>query len=425
MARQRGDGPPVTRRTAGRPVRSYDSYMRTAIFSLAILLAAGAGAETTIGNYLLSTNSSTVNFPQPNTVIDVSSGATANGNIGAVAVRFNRSECTGAAFKVKFFRRAGNDYNMTTERGPFAITGSLTKVVMTPPVPVLQGDVLGITELKECAGTVGQTPLLFKNAYHFQGDITTTSSLDARWLPSFALAAYGAESAASEIRTQVIIAAGAAAGVGGSSFKTDIFLGNLRGTRSAGRLVYHPAGVGGSPSDPSYAFAVDQQRSLNLPNFVGTTLGRSGVGSIDVYTTIGFEAPTIAARIYDDAGAAGTKGFTLEGLTPSSALQPFENAILFTPLGPGFRMNMGVRTLEATEVQFLHLDASGTQRAFVTKSYPADYFIQGLVRDFTGVNPQPGDTVIVYSQQKPFFAYGSIIDNASNDPSVQVAKHLK
>jgi hypothetical protein len=171
---------------------------------------------------------------------------------------------------------------------------------------------------------------------------------------------------------------------------------------------------------------VDEQRRLTFPNFVATNLGRSGVGSVDVFTTIGFEPPNIAVRIYDDAGASGTKGFTLEALTPAAALQPFENALLFAPQDTtNFRMNLGVRTLEATEVQFLQLDKDGNQRAFVTKNYGANYFLQGLVRDFTGVDPSPGDTIIVYSQQKAFFAYGSIIDNRTNDPSVQVGRHLK
>ncbi|HVE70543.1 MAG TPA: hypothetical protein VNI54_04175 [Thermoanaerobaculia bacterium] len=200
----------------------------------------------------------------------------------------------------------------------------------------------------------------------------------------------------------------------------------LRVGRSEGKLVYHPAGTSGTVGDPAVNFVIDPQRNVTLPNFVATNLGINGLGSVDVYTTIGFEPPIAAVRIYDDAGAAGTKGFTLDALPLDAALQPFENALLFAPNDTTrFRMNLGVRTMEATEVQFLHLDAAGFQRAFVRRDFPADYFIQGLVRDFTGVDVQAGDQIIVYTQQKAVFAYGSIIDNAANDPSVQVAKHLK
>ena len=391
-----------------------------------LLVATPLFAQLSIGNYTLTSNSSTINFAQPNTVVDVNSGATANGNIGAVAVRFNRSECSGAAFKVKFFRRSGSDLTMIAERGPFAVTSSLTTVTLIPPVAVLAGDLLGVTELRDCAGTVGQTPALFQNAYHFEGDITNASIADGAWLPSFMLAAYGAESVSSEVRTQVILAAGATGGLGGASFKTDVFIGNLRSNATRGRLVYHPAGASGTTTDPSVAFSLDPQRSLSLPNFVSTNLGLTGVGSVDVYTTLGYEPPNLAVRIYDDAGAAGTKGFTMEAVTPRDALQPFENALLFAPQDvTRFRMNIGVRTIEATEVQFLHLDRDGNSRAFVKKNYPADYFIQNSAASFTGVTPNDGDTIIVYSQQKAFFAYSSIIDNTTNDPSVQIAKHLK
>jgi hypothetical protein len=224
----------------------------------------------------------------------------------------------------------------------------------------------------------------------------------------------------------VILAAGATGGIGGASFKTDVYIGNLRSNRTQGRLVYHPAGASGTTSDPSVPFSLDPQRSLTLPNFVATNLGINGVGSVDVYTTIGYEPPNIAIRIYDDALAAGTKGFSMEALPPAAALQPFENAILFAPQDTArFRMNIGVRTLEATEVQFLHLDRDGNQRAFVTRSYPADFFTQASAATFTGVQPNGGDTIIVYTQQNPVFAYGSIVDNTTNDPSVQIAKHMK
>lgn len=392
-----------------------------------LLVAIPAFAQVSVGNYTLTANSSTVNLPVPNTVIDMGSGATANGNIGAVAVRFSNAECTGAAFEVKFFRRSGNTFTMTAERGPFPVTSSLTAVALTPSVPVLAGDLIGITTLRDCARTVGQMPLLFRSAVHFAGDITSgTIDASTSQLTSFALSAYGAPSLESEVRTQVILAAGATGGIGGASFKTDALLGNLRSNRSQGRLVYHPAGISGTTSDPSVAFGIDPQLTTAFSNFVANHLHINGVGSVDVYTRIGYEAPTASVRIYDDAGAGGTKGFTLDALSLDAALQPFENALLFAPQDPArFRMNIGIRTLEANEIQFLHLGPDGSLRAFVKKNYPADYFTQGSAASFTGVTPASGDSIIVYSQQKAFFAYSSIIDNTTNDPSVQVAKHLK
>ena len=400
--------------------------MRKLAILASLLLATGAFAQTAIGNYTLTTNASLPNFPEPGTIVDVGSGASQAGTIGAVAIRFNGNGCTGNAFKVKFFRPAANDLVLIAERGPFAVTGSITVVAIAPAVAVQQGDLLGVAELRNCAEVAAQSPVAGRGAVFFEGDVGNVSLTDSLALPNVAFSMYAAESTSSEVRTQIVLAAGAAPGSGGAQFRTDVFLGNLRQNRAAGRLVYHPAGTSGVPTDPAVPFSVESARSLTLPNFVGAFLGITGVGSIDVYTAIGFEVPTVSVRIYDDAGAAGTKGFTLEALPPEAALQPFENAILFAPSDTTrFRMNIGVRTLEATEVQFLHLDAGGNQRAFVTRNYPANYFIQGAAADFTGVAPQSGDQIVVYTQQKPVFAYGSIIDNAANDPSVQVAKHLK
>ena len=397
-------------------------------FAALVLLALSLpAAAQRVGHYTLATNAFTENLPLPYTVIDASSGATTSGSVAAVALRFGSHACPGSAFKIKFFRKSGTALTMTAERGPFAVTSGLMKVALAPAVPVQAGDLIGVVRLADCAAPQGQASLL-ANAYQFGGDVTAAdmASPTATWLPGFALAAYGAENANAEVLTHVIMVAGATAGSGGSSFKTDLSLTTLRQHRSQGRIVYHPAGTSGTPGDSSVAFGVEPTQSVRMGNFVATQLGRSGVGSVDVYTSLGFEAPIAAVRIYDDAGAAGTKGFTMDALTPSAALQPYENAALFAPQDvTRFRMNLGIRTLGAGEVQFLHLDQGGNLRALVKKSYPANYFIQGLVRDFTGLNPNGGDMILVYSTETAFFAYGSIIDNTTNDPSVQVARHVK
>jgi hypothetical protein len=392
-----------------------------------VLISTTALAEISVGNYVFEAERSTFDLPLPNTVIDVTSGATGNGNIGAVVIRSTSNSCPGNAIKVKFFR--GNDpgdLTMIAERGPFPITDILMKVDLVPPVAVQQGDLIGITHLQTCARAMGQGTTVSKSSYQYAGDITSTVGVFANWLPGFALAAYGAETSTSGVRTQVIVVAGVAQGQGGSLFKTDLFFSNLRSRRSAGRLVFHRAGVTGSSSDPSFPFSVEPTGSVTFPNFVGTSLGLSNVvGSIDVYTTVGFEPPAVTARIYDDPGTGGTKGFTVDALKVEEALQTFQNAALFTPISNNYRMNIGIRTLAAGEIQFLHLSAGGASRAFVTKNYPADYFIQDSAAAVTGVQPQPCDHIVVYSQQTAFYAYGSIIDNANNDPSLQVARHLK
>jgi hypothetical protein len=392
---------------------------------LMIVVSAGASAQT-IGNYILAPNATTSGLSIPYTVLDLSSPATSNGTIAAVAVR-GTTACTNA-FKVKFFHVTGNVYTPYAERGPFDITFPIT-VVQFPGVAVTAGDLMGIVTLADCGVILGQLPLLFKNAAQFNGDVSGQVSLQnsAGVIPGFAIGAFGAPNANVEIRTQIIPAAATTQGAGGSFFKTDLFLSNYRTTRSVGRLIYHPEETSGTVNDPAFPFILESHASTVLTNFVGDKLGKTGKGSIDVYTRMGFEAPTIATRIYDDAGAAGTKGFTLDAMTEREALQASEVAVLAVPSDASkYRMNIGWRTLEgATTIEFNLYDANGAPRTAITRNLAGNYYQQTDFHSLFGVDFQPGDTIHVVQRAGQAFVYGSIIDNASNDPSVQVAKTVK
>ena len=390
-----------------------------------LVVAAGASAQT-IGNYVLAPNASTTGQSIPFTVLDLSSPASSNGTIGAVAVRANQT-CTGA-FKVKFFHQSSGVYTPYEERGPFDFNFPINVVQMTPAVTVTAGDLIGIVALQDCAQVVGQVPLLFRNAAQFSGDVSSPVTLSSATgvLPNFAVAAFGAPNSNVQIRTQVIPAAGAAQGAFGASFKTDIFISNARNMRSSGLLVYHREETSGVPSDPAFPFTVDPHQSLTYPNFVQDRLSITGKGSIDVFTRMGFEVPTVTARVYED-GTAGTKGFTLDAQSERDALQSSETAVLSVPTDASkFRMNIGVRTLEgATQIEYTLYDQNGGTRATIAKGYPANYYQQTDFHSLFGVDFQPGDTISVFQRTGQAFVYGSIIDNNSNDPSAQIAKAVK
>ena len=393
---------------------------------LTILVISAAVSAQQIGNYVLAPNSSTANIPKPYTIIDINSPATSSGTIGAVSIRANQPCAPG--FKVKFFHVSGGVYTPYADRGPFDITQNLMVVQLTPPVTVTAGDVIGLVALQDCSGLVGQVPILFEGAAQFSGEVTTPvviSSAQAILL-DFAVAAFGAQNLNSDVRTQVIPAAGAAEGAFGASFKTDLFLSNPRSVRSAGRLVYHPEQTSGQSTDAAFPFIVDSHRSLTYPNFVKEKIGVTGKGSIDVYTTIGYEPPTVAARVYDDA-ATGTKGFTFDALTEREALQLFEFATLAVPSDASkFRINIGVRSLSAeTQVEFQLYDSNGGNRTALTNTYAPDFYTQTDFRSLFGVDFQPGDTITVIIRRGAAFVYSSNVDNGSNDPSLQLAKQLK
>jgi hypothetical protein len=246
-----------------------------------------------------------------------------------------------------------------------------------------------------------------------------------------ALGIFGSANADPEIRTQVIVAAASANGVGGSQFKTDIQLANpplpefifndvLRSDVVSGRLVYHPEGTSGAISDPSMPFQLTRGQSRTFADFVGS-LGLSGKGSVDVYTTVGFEAPLAVARVYEDS-AGSTKGFTMDAQLVERALS--EDAVLFAPTDSvRFRMNIGIRTLDRpATLAFSILRADGTARTQTrSQEFPANYYIQFGASQLLGAAPEPGDTIAVRAGGVPVFVYGSIIDNTSQDPSLQFA----
>ena len=83
-------------------------------------------------------------------------------------------------------------------------------------------------------------------------------------------------------------------------------------------LVYHPAGRSAEPGDPRRNVLLNGNETQTFTDIVAT-MGQTGLGSIDVLTT-GF-TPVITTRIYNDAGTAGTSGFTEEVVTSYEAIR--------------------------------------------------------------------------------------------------------
>lgn len=397
-----------------------------ASLTLILLLATPAVRAQSIGNYTFAATPSP-SLSAPNTIIDLTAPATQDGTIGTIAIRSPRFACDNG-FKVKFYRRSGNTLTSFAERGPFSLNGTHTTIDLTPAVNVQKNDLIGIVSLQDCMATAGQTPVANAEAVQFSGDVSSANLSSGTRLQHFALAVYGAQNSHAEIRMQVIVVAGAAAGAGGAQFRTDVFLTAPRQGISGGRLVYHREAVSGFDDDPSVSFDLEPGASRTIPNIIGTNLGLSGKGSMDIYTKIGFEPPIVSTRVYDDAGAAGTKGFSFDAQRLSEALNVGQQGVLFTSQDTArFRMNVGIRTLDIpTQIDFVVLNSAGLQRTVVTKTFPANYYVQpdvaGLLNGFA---PQPGDTILVTPIDGPVFVYGSIIDNKTNDPSLQIAKPLQ
>ena len=225
------------------------------------------------------------------------------------------------------------------------------------------------------------------------------------------------------LEARILPVVGSTAGVGGSFFRTAVQLHNSTAAPITGQIVFHPSGSSGRGSDPllAYTLAPGQTRSIEdlLP-----AVTRSGLGSADIEVTAG-TVPIVTARVFNDAGAAGTTGFTEEPMRTEEALRPGPSGVLLLPADlTRFRFNLGVRTLEAGATATLTLrDATGAVVTTLSRDYPATYHEQQNAGSFLEVATLPpgGSITITVSAGAAIF-YGATVDNTTGDPSLQVAR---
>jgi len=149
-------------------------------------------------------------------------------------------------------------------------------------------------------------------------------------------------------------------------------------------------------------------------------------------TASGATKPQIVARIFNDAGTAGTAGFFEDPILPADTSGSAGNRIVSqgatafmpTPVDPSrTRLNIGVRTLfSGATLSAQLLDNTGHVLASVTKTYTANYFEQVDATGFFGGVPVGASQIIKISVSGGnAIIYGATTDNVTNDPSVQYA----
>jgi hypothetical protein len=198
---------------------------------------------------------------------------------------------------------------------------------------------------------------------------------------------------------------------------------NPTGTSISGRIVFHPSGLSGIGSDPALSYMLSPGQTQSIADLL-PAIGRSGLGSADVEVTSG-AVPAMTVRVFNDAGAAGTTGFTEDPMRSEDALRPGSSGVLLLPADlTRFRFNMGLRTLESGASATLTLrDAAGAVVTTVSRSFPATYHEQQTAASFLGVSslPSGGSITIAVTSGSAIF-YGATVDNTTGDPSLQIAR---
>ena len=407
--------------------RSFDRALGVAFFSLT--LCGAAEAQTiTAGSLPPSPNFGFNPTPVMLTAVDLSSPATGSGDMVSAAFIWSVAPCA-STVKIKFFRRSGDTLLFLAERGPFNVNATTDSVLLSPAVSVQAGDLIGIARVAGCGSPVGQSPGAPAGLVAFGADIATNVSISSGTsAPNSALAVQATGSATEGppgSPASIVPVAISSPGLLGANFHAAVQLYNPAATVITGRVIFHPQGIPGSPSDPSVPYAFGPGQTIFFGDIL-TSMGQSGIGSLDIVTVTG-AAPVASVRVFNDAGSAGTSGFTEHAMKPSEALTAGGRGVLVGPFDPLlFRFNVGVRTLASgATISIMVRDAAGSILRTLSRTYPANFFQQTDAAAFLGSLPLgPNQTITVEVLSGSLFVYGATADNRSNDPALEFAQSV-
>jgi len=228
-------------------------------------------------------------------------------------------------------------------------------------------------------------------------------------------------------QTHYIPVVGSTPGNFGSFFKTSVQLYNAKSSAISGKIVFHTQNVSGSSADPSLAFSIQPGKSIAYADLLPSMGIASGLGSADLIADAGSPFPVTLARVFNDAGTAGTTGLAEEPMNASDALQTGDTGVLIAPADQKFRLNIGVRTLEqGASMTFTVRDKDGALVKTSTRTFGATFFQQaGSATVLDGYVLTGGETITVQITAGSAFIYGSTTDNTTQDPSVQFARKVE
>src|SRR5581483_5487505 len=210
---------------------------------------------------------------------------------------------------------------------------------------------------------------------------------------------------------RVLPAVGSTPGSFGSFFKTAFQLHNPTSGTQAGKIVYHNGSTPGSNADPSASYVLAPGQTIYYADFL-PVIGAGGLGSADLFADYG-GAPLTVARIFNDAGSAGTAGMTEDLFKRSDALQSGARGVLIAPPDASkARFNIGVRSLEnGASMTITVADKNGSPRTSLTKSYAPSYFEQRTSADFLGLTLAGSDVITIRVDSGSAIVYGATTDN--------------
>ncbi len=402
----------------------------SSLISVRTMLAQPVGSGINMGELPFGqTFFQSVDSGGPSTIIDLTQPASSAGSLTSATLRWilNNAPCPNG-YKIKVVRQGTQlgTFTVVAERGPFPATSGDLTVALNPPVPVLAGDFLAVTQLNGSSSNCGGVGLSLSDSTHsalrMSGDLQTGATNTGK---IFRLTQVNLR-AASDLPALVgvVPGVGSVQGANGSGFRTAIQVasGGASGQVVSGRLVFHPRGGNASASDPGVNFTLQNRDTIQFSD-IGTVLNVSGLGTLDVLST--GTLPLVTVRVFNDNGAAGTQGFIEPVVRPRDAALPNTQVFLNAPHDPAtFRMNIGVRTFEQGVTFFaVYIAPNGQSLGPVsTKTYAANYFEQFSLQQFVDNLPASPDALLAISVTAGSAVfYGTTTDNRTNDSAIVIA----
>ncbi|HEX9459424.1 MAG TPA: hypothetical protein VGA84_09790 [Thermoanaerobaculia bacterium] len=217
--------------------------------------------------------------------------------------------------------------------------------------------------------------------------------------------------------TLVIPASGTGPGSNGSHWQTELTLHNTSASTITATLTFHDtAGAGGTAT-----VDVAPRATVSIADIVASRFGRSsGTGAIEVTFDSAFaQKLTVSSRTFNKSDS-GEFGQDIPAVDATNVPDAGSIVVLSGPSSAtDAHLNFGVYAVSAASVQWELLRADGTIAASKEVSYAAGSQIQysSGVETFFSNLPQDNDTVHAIVTNGRALAYGSIVNNASGDPT--------
>jgi hypothetical protein len=218
-------------------------------------------------------------------------------------------------------------------------------------------------------------------------------------------------------RTTLVPIVGATRGAHGTEFRTSAQLSNPGDGELTGYVVFHPAGVEASDSDPRVAYKLTPYESHALPNIM-ETIGVSGIGSLEIVPEHG-AAPASVFRI-----ETGGSSVVMPAISPDSVMMTGTHSGIKMPADTKrYRTNIAIRTLGtgATIWVCMH-HPDGTYVRGFTRYFAPNTLVQMPVSDLLGGEVTAGQMVMFTVNAGSAVIIASTVENGGSGLSLQVVR---